>query len=162
MPTTNTADTNSRIPAPLHPFRHRLPLQIRFNDIDMLGHLNNGAYLEFMDLGKTHYFKAVTQGNIDIRNINAVVANINCDFLAPTYFDEPIEVLTAVTSISNHSFRMEQRIINSTTGQVKCIGHTVMAGFDPHTAQGAEIAPSWVDALTAYEQHPLQKTETKQ
>lgn len=146
---------NQRIPEPKYPFRHRLPLQIRFNDIDMLGHLNNGAYLEFMDLGKTHYFKAVMPDGIDMKRINVVVVNINCDFFAPTYFEEPIEVHTAVTSISQHSFRMEQRIVNSVTGQVKCIGRTVMAGFDPATAQGAEIEPSWVNALTAYEQHPL-------
>ncbi len=147
--------SNPRIPAPLYEFRHRYPLQIRFNDIDMLGHLNNGVYLSFMDLGKTHYFKAVMPKGVDFKKINVVVVNINCDFFAPTYFDEPIEVLTAVTSISQRSFKMEQRIVNSNTGQVKCIGRTVMAGFDPKTAQGAEIEQAWVEALTAYEQHPF-------
>ncbi len=147
--------SNPRIPTPLYEFRHRYPLQIRFNDIDMLGHLNNGVYLSFMDLGKTHYFKAVMPQGVDFKKINVVVVNINCDFFAPTYFDEPIEVLTAVTSISQRSFKMEQRIVNSNTGQVKCIGRTVMAGFDPKTAQGAEIEQAWVDALTAYEQHPF-------
>lgn len=147
--------TNSRIPAALHTFHHRIPVQIRFNDIDMLGHLNNGTYLSFMDLGKASYFNDVLPGGVDWKHINVVVANINCDFYAPTYFHESIEVLTAVVSISEKSFKIEQRIINSKTGEVKCIGHTVMAGFDLATKQSAPIDAHWVDALTAFEQRQL-------
>ena len=33
-------------------FRHTLPLQLRFNDIDLLGHVNNSVYFSFYDLGK--------------------------------------------------------------------------------------------------------------
>ena len=32
-------------------FRHTLPLQLRFNDIDLLGHVNNSVYFSFYDLG---------------------------------------------------------------------------------------------------------------
>ena len=28
-------------------FRHTLPLQLRFNDIDLLGHVNNSVYFSF-------------------------------------------------------------------------------------------------------------------
>ena len=146
---------NSRVPAAQFAFRHRQPVQIRFNDIDMLGHLNNGVYLSFMDLGKARYFNDVLPGGADWKRINVVVVNINCDFFAPTYFHEPIEVLTAVVSISEKSFKMEQRVINSKTGEVKCIGHTVMAGFDLSTKQSAPIDMAWVEALTAYEQRQL-------
>ena len=33
-------------------FRHTLPLQLRFNDIDLLGHVNNSVYFSFYDAGK--------------------------------------------------------------------------------------------------------------
>ena len=35
---------------------HTLPLQLRFNDVDMMGHVNNAVIMEFFDLGKSHYF----------------------------------------------------------------------------------------------------------
>ena len=38
-------------------FRHTLPLQLRFNDIDLLGHVNNSVYFSFYDLGKARYFE---------------------------------------------------------------------------------------------------------
>ena len=79
-----------------HQFRHSLPLQIRFNDIDTLGHVNNSVYFPFFDLGKADYFNAVRGENVDWKKADIVVANINCDFLAPVYFNEKIEVRTQV------------------------------------------------------------------
>ena len=33
-------------------FRHTLPLQLRFNDIDLLGHVNNSVYFLSTTWGK--------------------------------------------------------------------------------------------------------------
>ncbi len=148
-------DPNPRVPEPKHPFKHSLPLQIRFSDIDMLGHLNNNVYLQFLDLGKSLYFEAVMPGAISRRKVEIVVVNVNVDFLAPTYFGEPVAVYTQCTHIGDRSLQLEQRVVNTQTGQTKCIGRTVMAGFDPETAQGAPISPAWVAALEAYESRPL-------
>lgn len=78
--------SQSRVPQPQFEFRHRVPLQLRFNDIDMLGHLNNSVYVSFMDLGKAAYFKTVMPTDIDWKRINVVVANINCDFFCSVLF----------------------------------------------------------------------------
>ena len=146
--------TNPRVPAaPL--YYHAVPLQIRFNDIDMLGHLNNGVYLNFMDLGKASYFSAVMDGNIEWDKIGVVVVNINVNFFSPTYIDSKISVFTAVTAISQHSLTMDQRIVDIVTGDVKCQATTIMAGFDMNNACSAPIAPEWREALERWEQRPL-------
>lgn len=149
------ASTNPRVTAPEFPFRHMLPLQIRFNDIDVLGHMNNGVYLSFFDLGKSHYFMDVMPEGVDWKRINIVVVNINCDFYAPTFLHEHIAVLTTVTHVGEKSFRLEQRIVNSDTGEVKCIGRTVMAGIDLSTGQSAPIERRWIDAISRYEGRSL-------
>lgn len=147
--------TNPRVPNPVAPFFHEVPLQIRFNDIDMLGHMNNGVYLTFMDLGKAHYFNDVMGRRVDWHNINVVVVNINVNFYAPTYLDSKISVLTAVTHISQHSMTMEQRIVDTDTGEVKCMAVTIMAGYDVKTATSRPIDPDWRAALEAWEERPL-------
>ena len=149
------ASNNPRVPEATQPFRHITPIQLRFNDVDMIGHVNNNAFLEYMDLGKTSYFNSVKSGLINWKFINAVVVNVNCNFYSPGYFNEPIAVLTTITSISQRSLRMEQRVINTETGDVKCAGHTIMAGFDPTTAQGAEIETQWIEAICAFEERDL-------
>ena len=135
-------------------FRHHMPLQMRFNDIDMLGHLNNSVYLTFMDLAKTRYFQAALGDKLRWGEIGVVIVNINCDFFEPSYFNEPLQVWTAITHIGHRSFTIEQRIVNPGTGHTKCIGRTTLAGFDPATAAGAPLDENLVRAAVTFEQRP--------
>lgn len=146
---------NLKVPAPQFEFYHSMPLQIRFNDIDMLGHLNNSVYLSFIDLAKAEYFTEVTGLKVTAGRINVVIVNINCDFFSPSYFNEPLAVATAVVSVSKRSFKMEQRVYNSETGDVKCISRTVLAGFDPETATGAEIPEEYIRKFEEFERRPM-------
>ena len=138
-----------------HPFRHSTPLQIRFNDIDTLGHVNNTVYFSFLDLGKTHYFNEALGKTTDWRAADVVIANINCDFIAPIRFNENIEVKTQIGHIGNKSFRVLQAIVNTTTGEVKCLCATTMVGFDAATGQARVISCEWREAVSAFEGRPL-------
>lgn len=140
------------IPEPQFPFRHSTPVQVRFADTDLLGHVNNSIYLQYMDMGKTAYFTAAAPGDIDWRHVNIVVVNINCDFLAPTTLGEPVEVLTQTTRIGDKSLALEQRVVNSATGQVKCAARTIMAGFNPATGESQPIADEWRRSISHFEQ----------
>jgi len=142
------------IPEPKFEFRHRTPVQIRFNDIDMFGHLNNSVFLQFADLAKMQYFMQFMDGKFDPMRLGLVVANINCDFYSPAYVQEKLEVLTQVVSVSNSSLVMEQRIV-STDGLVKCICTTVMVSFDPRTATSVPVTDQWRSDLSKFEGREL-------
>lgn len=144
-----------KIPEAEFAFKHSIPLQIRFNDIDMLGHLNNSVYLTFMDLGKAKYFNAVLGRQIEWDDINLAIVNINVNFYAPSYAYDQLECLTEVVAVSQHSLTLEQRIVEVGTGAVKCIARTIMAGFDVKTATSRPIEDKWVEMLEKYEGRKL-------
>ena len=144
--------SQSRVPQASFEFRHHQPVQLRFNDIDMLGHLNNSVYIQLMDLGKANYFHQFINGKLNHDNLAIVVANINCDFHAPAYLEEPLEVLTAVESMSEKSLRLEQRVINSDTGEVKCRAITTMVNIDQKTCRAVDISSEWRRTISDYEQ----------
>jgi len=147
---------NPRIPEAGFEFRHRVPLQIRFNDIDVFGHLNNSIYIQFMDLGKSEYFRGMLpDGHFDPMAVGLVVANINCDFYSPTRMEEPLEVLTAVASISNKSLVLEQRVVNPASGDVKCRALSVMVSFDPRTGKTEAVSDDWRRRIADFEQRPF-------
>lgn len=152
-------EAGPHVPASVYPFRHCQPLQIRFSDIDILGHVNNNAYTSMLDLGKIAYFTTVLGELLDYRDIRAVVVNLNCDFLAPTYLGEPLEVWTATTRIGDRSFTLEQRILNSDTGAQKCRAVTTLCGFDPEKGEGAPLDPQWIAAIERHEQRTLHKSK---
>lgn len=139
------------IPSPQYEFRHKLPLQLRFNDVDMFGHLNNTVYLEFLDLGKLRYFETVLGDEFMKTDLKVVVVNINCNFYSPAFINEQLEVMTTVTRIGEKSLALDQRIVNQTTGDVKCTATTIMAGFDASTMASAPIPDDSRRAFSVYE-----------
>ncbi len=135
-------------------FKNQLPIQLRFNDIDIIGHVNNSVYFNFLDLGKTAYFEAVRGEHFDWSNINIVIRNIQADFVCPTFYKDKIAVETAVVKIGNKSMHMFQQIVDIETRHVKCTCTTVMVGFDPKTNQSTEITQCWKDSIREYEENP--------
>ena len=136
----------SEIP-PLTLFNHRLPLQIRFNDVDVLGHVNNTVYMAFYDTGKASFMTDVIGHKINWNEVDTVVANIDCAFLAPIFYGEDIEVLTCCKSVHDKSFRLLQLIREINTGQVKSMCETVMVSFNPIEQKAIPLSAEWRDKL---------------
>ena len=105
-------------------FKHSVPVQLRFNDADALGHVNNSVYFTFYDLGKTEYFKAVRGGEIP-KEIDIVVAHAEVDFIAPVFLNDEIAVQTTVSEIGNKSFELIQRIVDTKNNITKCFCKTI-------------------------------------
>ncbi len=139
-------------PISSHPFRHGQDVQMRFSDIDLLGHVNNSIYFQYMDLGKIQYFTEVLGDRLNIRKESMVIVNVSCEFYHITRFDEPLRVLTRVDEIGESSMILEQRIINPLTDDVKTVARTVMVGFNLPQNEKMRIPDSWREAIAAYEQ----------
>ncbi len=132
---------------PLSEFSHSVDLQIRFNDVDVLGHVNNTVYMAFFDTGKAHFFRSVVDDKIDWGKVEVVVANIDCAFAAPIFFGENIAVYTKFSALSNRSFRVLQVIARKEDGEIKSACETVMVSFDPATQRVAEMPERWRRAI---------------
>lgn len=111
-------------------FKHTLPVQLRFSDVDQFGHVNNSVYFSLYDLAKTTYFNDVIKEKVDWQEMGIVVANIQANFLFPIFLQENIAIQTATTRLGNKSFTLVQRAINTDTGEVKCVCQTIMVGYD--------------------------------
>lgn len=127
-----------------------MPVQIRFNDIDMFGHINNSIYLQFLDMGKYAYFRQFMTDTFGSEPTAPVVANINCDFIEPTKIDEKLEVLTAITNIADSSMVLDQRIVNS-SGRIKCAARTTMVNIDIANGRPTTISDTWRQRISQYE-----------
>ena len=132
-------------------FKHTIPIQLRFNDFDTLGHVNNSVYFSFYDLGKTDYFRNVIPEMTTDQHVGVVIANIQVNFLLPVYPQENVAVQTAVTEIGHKSFKLLQQLIDLDTNEVKCICNTVMVGFDAQTKTTRPIYDEWRKAINQYE-----------
>ena len=140
-------------------FHHILPIQLRFNDVDQFGHVNNTVYFSFYDLGKTDYFQTVCP-HVDWGRDGVVVVHIETDFLAQIRATEPIAVETAVTAIGTKSFDLLQRAINTQTGEIKCICRSVMVAFDLLQRESKPLDEEWIEAICRVEGRNLRKQKS--
>ncbi len=139
-----------------HPFYCITPVQLRFSDIDMLGHVNNSRYFELFDIAKNDYFTRVAGGNIVWQRPPVMIANINCDYLSQTTLNEPVEVLTQVDHIGDKSFVLIQQLVNSDTREVKCSCAATMVNFDVQARIPARVSDEWRQAIAAFEHRDME------
>lgn len=128
-------------------FKHATPLQLRFNDIDILGHVNNNSQLALFDVGKTEFYNAL-RGNLDDwSKVEAVIVNINCTFMRQVHFPDPIEVRTRVKTIGEKSFVLQQIIRNTANGEICSFSESVMVSVDMETRESKPIPPNIIEEL---------------
>ena len=135
-------------------FKHITPIQLRFNDFDALGHVNNSVYFSFYDLGKTSYFAVVLSKLEVAKEVGVVIGHIEVSFLLPVYPDENVAVQTAVVEIGNKSFKLLQHLVDLDTNEIKCICNTVMVCFDAKTKTTRQISDEWRKAMADFEMNP--------
>lgn len=139
-------------------FHHTLPIQLRFNDVDKFGHVNNTVYFTYYDLGKTEYFTTACP-SINWEKNGLVVVHIEASFISQIMGTSNVAVQTAVTEIGNKSLTMVQQVVDTHTQEVKCLCKSIMVAFDLENHTSKEIEEEWKDAVCAFERRDLRKKE---
>ena len=131
-------------------FKHSMPVQIRFSDVDQFGHVNNSVYFSLYDLAKTNYMTEVLdEPKLDMMVV--VVANINANFLMPVFFSDNIEIETATVQLGNKSFTLLQRAVVKGTAEVKCECRTTLVMYDLLTKEPTPIPEHYKHAICQFE-----------
>lgn len=136
-------------------YNHRLAVQIRFNDVDRFGHVNNNAYFAYYDLGKEEYLQKVLKVDYETAEVAPVIANINADFIKPIFYGDQIVVETRVSHVGNRSFTLSQRAVRVDTGEVVCQCRTVMVCFNVKTQEATEMPTHYRESIQAFEAQTL-------
>ena len=136
-------------------FNQEDPIQIRFNDIDLLGHVNNTIIQEYFDLGRMNYLKKAFNGQLFEGEKAMIIASINTDFLMPVFMPDEIVVRTSIVGIGNKSVQMEQHLVDTKTNDLKTVCKSVLVAIDKETQQAVEVPKDWRDRILAIEQREM-------
>ena len=133
-------------------FRKALPIQIRFSDIDSLGHINNNVYCSYYDLGKTDYFESLKAENVSWTEGLIVLARMETDFFLPVFYRDNVVVDTKIIHLGNKSGTFLQQIRKVDTGEIMSRSKSVFVAFNAKTGQSMEIPPEWRKAISEFEE----------
>lgn len=141
-------------------FKHVMPAQIRFSDVDQFGHVNNSVYFSLYDLAKTTYVNDVL-GDANWGEMAIVVANISANFFAPVFFSDKVEIETSVVQLGNKSFTLLQRAVTTESREVKCECQTVMVLYNLIEKEPMQIPDAYKLAICDYEEKSLEELAKK-
>lgn len=139
-------------PTPSAPVRHGLghyPVQVRFSDVDVYGHVNNVAYFEYFQEGRIALLARLAGDETDAAPQDAarsalpepglVVARIDVDYRRPiTFRPQPYDLWSQVTELGRTSLVINADICDGDA--VLSHARAVLVTYDPVTRR--PTAPS--------------------
>lgn len=87
-------------------FTYAVPLKVRFSDIDMYGIANNAVIISYLEYARIEFFKHMQLMKDWVKpdcQTVPVVADIQCDYVQPIYYDEDLSIYVKVDKIGNSS-----------------------------------------------------------
>ena len=112
----------------------RVPIQVRYNDYDDRGHVNNAVYLTYFELGRVAAWREVAQG----AELGFIVASARVDYRSPAVPGDPLAVEVSTGDVRTKAFTWRYRVVDERDDRLVAEGETTQVLYD--YAAGRSIA----------------------
>ena len=86
--------------------RFSTAIQVRFNDTDALGHVNNASYAEYAETARLSFF---AQFGVHVSSI--ILAHLAIEYRRQVVLCDSVTILTRVVFLGNTSITLEQQVL---------------------------------------------------
>ena len=127
-------------------FKHKTAIQVRFADMDMMGHANNSAYSTFIEYARMKYFDdVVAEEGVWSKLEGLILARLEIDFRLPIVLGDEIFIYTRCSRMGTKSFEMSCSIIKDENGiEIELAkGLAIIVCFNYKTNQTILIPEKW-------------------
>jgi len=123
-------------------------LDVRFRDIDAMGHVNNAVYATYAEQARANYFADVLDE--DLSAISSVLARIEIDYHRPVELgDGPVTVEVSVPRLGESSLPMEYEI-RTVDDELAASIESVQVAYDREAGESVPIPDAWRETITEY------------
>jgi acyl-CoA thioester hydrolase len=133
-------------------FRFYQPIQVRYNDIDAQGHVNNAKYVTYIEYARFGYITELgLWDGKSFMDLGLIVADCHISYLAPIKLNQRIRIGTRVSRIGNKSLVFSSQIEEKDAAKVMAIAETVMVSYDYHSEKTTPVSDDWRKKISQYE-----------
>jgi acyl-CoA thioester hydrolase len=135
-------------------FRLRVPIDVRFRDLDALGHVNNAVYATYLESARLRYLSTVGIG--EPPRPTMMVARLEIDYRKSILYGQRVEVGIRVAELGTKSFSLEYEI--QANGELAATGKSVQVWFDFAANHSVRVPDAVRDKIKAFEiKAPLER-----
>ncbi|HLA78139.1 MAG TPA: thioesterase family protein [Vicinamibacteria bacterium] len=138
-------------------FRFRFPIEVRFRDLDALGHVNNAAYLTYLESARLAYWQQAT-GRSGLPAFDMMLARAEIDYRAPISLGDPLEVGVRCASMRRSSFVLEFEVVHRTSGRLLAEARKVLVHYDHQAGRSKELPLDLRERILAQDPEATQES----
>lgn len=112
-------------------------IQVRFSDLDVLGHVNNNIYLSYFEMARVHYFKEIVGESWDWRKLGFVLAKNEIEYLQSVLLKHEPLIYVYTEQIGTKSFTLGYEL--KVDDVIFAKGKSVQVCFDATTQKSIDI-----------------------
>lgn len=116
---------------------HRESMQVRWGDMDALGHVNNTIYFRYFEQTRIAWFESAGFGSLGGQNFGMVIVDAHAEFLTPVVYPSVLDVRMGGHSPGRSSFVTSYTI--GIDGQLYTRGHSRVVWVDHATGRSAAL-----------------------
>lgn len=134
-------------------YKHVIPIQIRFIDIDRLDHVNNACFLSYFELGRVKYFNQVLNRHINWNDSGFVIARTEINHLTPIYLLDDLYCFTKIINIGTKSITIKNSLVKKIGDEFKeaANGIGVLVAMDYVNKVSIDMPVNWRQAIEEFE-----------
>lgn len=139
-----------------------VPVQLRWRDLDALGHVNNAVYLSYFELARLAYIRALLGPDAprDPRttlpvDFQFILAEVNIRYRSPATLGDQLAVAIWASQIGRKSFVFEYRITEERTGRAVAEGCSTQVWYDYGANASCPIPGTIVTRMEALQAAPI-------
>lgn len=122
-------------------------VQVRFRDIDAMGHVNNAVYATYVEQARTEYFERVLDEGLDA--VSTVLASLELSYERPILLDQSVTVEIDVPEMGRSSLPMAYEVLAD--GERAATAESVQVFLDPETEKPRPIPERFRERIAAFE-----------
>ena len=130
----------------------KVSVEVPYGDIDAMGHLNNVAYLRYMEFARQKYWLAL-RGSRDYLDIDFVMARAEIDYRASAHMGDVLDIEIRVSRMGNSSFDFEYRITTA-DGLLVAEARTTQVCWDWRSNTKSSLTPERRAEIERFEGKP--------
>ena len=128
------------------------PIVVRYGDLDPQGHVNNAAFLTYLEHARVNYIRHLDLWDgKSFLEIGFILARVELDYKAPILMTDKVEVGVRTSRLGNKSLDMEYLVREAGSGKIYCVGNTVQVAYDYGTRETIHLRPYWRESIAQYE-----------
>lgn len=131
-------------------YRHSMPMEVRFADLDALGHVNNATYLTYMETARLRYVRDLGFWDLKPMGTGLIMAKAVVEYKLPLLMSDEITIYTRISRLGNKSSDMEHLIVRQ-DGAVASYGLITLVVYDYSANKSVPIPDAWRQLITEYE-----------